>query len=183
MKRLCAVLCFIAVLPTTRVAADPLPSATIEASKIDIMGLRLGMSPAEVKPLMEALQPGIQVNVQENMWPDGIKYVSAVNGVWRMPNKNSPSFVTRGETINVYFSAPVSGNKAFWIKRAATFFDGQEVSKEATTQALVTKYGKPADIGRVGIDFKWTYGNLNVYADAKEFFGVVGQLRQRAIQQ
>jgi hypothetical protein len=175
VKRLCAILCFAAVLPTTRVLADPLPVPTPEASKIDIMGLRVGLSPDEIKPIMEAAQPGIQVKIQESTWPDGTKYVSAITGNWSIPNKNNPTVVTRGELINVHFSAPSSGNKSFWITRQAAFFDGQEISKEATLQALVEKYGKQIDIGRGGIDYKWAYGNLNAYSDRDQFWRSWGE--------
>jgi len=103
VKRIIALFCFAAVLQATHVLADPLPAPTSEASKIDIMGLRLGLSPDEIKPIMETAQPGIQVKVQESTWPDGTKYVSGITGTWQILNRNNPAVVSRGELINVHF--------------------------------------------------------------------------------
>jgi hypothetical protein len=175
VKRFSALFCVIALFQTTRVLADPLPAPTSEASKIDIMGLRLGMSPDEIKPILEAAQPGIQVKVQESTWPDGTRYVSAITGNWSIPNKNNPAVISRGELLDVHFSAPASGNKSFWITRQAAFYDGQEISKEATIRALLEKYGKPVDIGRAGIDYKWAYGTLNAYAVQDQFWRSWGE--------
>jgi hypothetical protein len=106
VKRLSALFCVIAVFQATRVLADPLPAPTSEASKIDIMGLRLGLSPDEIKPILEAAQPGIQVKVQESTWPDGTRYVSKITGNWSIPNKNNSVVISRGELLDVHFSTP-----------------------------------------------------------------------------
>lgn len=175
MNRVFALLLSAALLQSSAALADPLPTPTPEASKADIMGLRLGMSPAEIKPIMEAAVPGIQVKLEESSWPDGTRYVSKITGNWSIPNKNNPSVISRGEILMVFLTAPASGNRAFWIKRQAAFFDGNEVSKEATIQALIAKYGKQANIGRVGIDYKWAYGALNAYADPDQYWKSFGE--------
>jgi hypothetical protein len=176
VKRSCfALLLSAALFQTSAVLADPPPAPTSEASHADIMGLRLGTSPAEIKPIMEAAIPGIQVKLDESSWPDGTRYVSRITGTWNIPNKNNPAVISRGEILSVYFTAPASGNKSFWITRQAAFFDGLEVSKEATIQALLGKYGKQADIGSVGIDYKWTYGTLNAYSDSEQYWKSWGE--------
>ena len=176
MNRFCfALLLSAALLQTSAALADPPPTPTPEASRADIMGLRLGMSLAEIKPIMEAAVPGIQVKLEESSWPDGTRYVSKITGNWNIPNKNNPSVISRGELLTVFLTAPASGNKSFWITRQAAFFDGQEISKEATIQALVAKYGKQADIGRGGIDYKWAYGALNAYADSEQYWKSFGE--------
>lgn len=83
---------------TSAVLADPPPAPTLEASRADIMGLRLGTSPAEIKPIMEA---AIQVKLDESSWPDGTRYVSRIAGTWNIPSKNNPAFISRGEIINL----------------------------------------------------------------------------------
>ena len=168
MKRHYAVFCVFTLLSTSgAVFAEPRPAMTPEAATINIMGLRLGMSPSVSRPIIAAVQPGIEIKVQESVWPDGTKYVSELTGVWEVPNKNNPTDIARREVVKVYFSAPSSGNRSFWIQRSATFMDGQEVSKEATMQALTAKYGTPTDEDRNISSTKWTYGATNAFAGRK----------------
>lgn len=178
MKRIYLAAGISAVLLSVPVAfADTMPVPTPEAANVDIMGIHLGQSPDEVKRAMEATVAGIQVDVVEATWPDGTRYVSRISGKWGIPNKNNPTVVSRGEMLTVAFSAAPSGNKSFWISRQAAYFDGNEVSKDATIQALLSKYGKRSDSGRTANEYTWAYGNLNGYADPEQYWKSFGQCK------
>jgi hypothetical protein len=101
----------------------------------DINGFTLGMTPAQVKPLLAKLPTRHDIRMAK-MPTSNETFVRAVIG---MPQNRSQPY----DRMFIIFSGPPSGNKAVFISRKVRFGDNERPSKEATVNALKAKYGTP----------------------------------------
>lgn len=108
----------------------------------DIVGIRLGMAPGEVRRILEG-RPGMRVNEARS----ALMYQPIAGHPKRIPNSDyvASIFATpvRGnlENITVVFTPVAGRERAISIERKQDFSAGQKPSIEATVGALVDKYG------------------------------------------
>lgn len=152
------------------------PGSTTQAGP-NILGIRLGMTPGEVRKILEA-RPGI-------------KKVGEVRGVLMyQPASGQPKPIPNSgyinklvalpgpvvyEDLSVRFTPTAGRERAVSIIRRQTFLEGQQPTIDVTVKALVEKYGpfsykrKPNPLG-VTIDYFWRFDSsarlLNGNTDA-----------------
>lgn len=123
-------------------AAATAPSAAASAApKIDIVGLRLGMSIDEVKRALQAHSPAMRVDetrgiVNNVAATDYLSWVLA-----RGPQRGSDG---SGDAIGVHFPPPPNAHRAIFVERFTGFPANQYPLFDTLKQALVGKYGAPS---------------------------------------
>lgn len=102
------------------------------AGKMDIAGVRIGMTEAEVVKAIKAFDAGAQVRRRMASY----SYFDGVNSL------DTPEFLSRLETTNVvtaFFSGPPSEPRVYAVTRAGAL--DQPPTGEQFLSALVAKYG------------------------------------------
>lgn len=108
------------------------------AADHDIVGLRVGMSPAQATDALKAYDPSISLDEEtaklllENAEP----FVSSIQGTVGQPIRPT-------EFLEVRFSMPPGDVRSLMAGRYQTFEKGAEIDTAKTREALVGKYGQP----------------------------------------
>jgi hypothetical protein len=131
-------------LPTVQITVG---SGGFDASppEVDVLGLRLGAQPSQVKAMME--QSGYTSNIVRST----VSSARSVRGV-QVAVRGSNEFVRRQvyfrsdadsrETVEVHFVSSLSGNGAFKIDRSITFLrDETKPDGKRFVQTVLDKYG------------------------------------------
>lgn len=147
------------------------------AQGIDIIGIELGMSPAQVSAILQKHEPEMKLNQTGMVLADHrgaeIPDTQYTNSIWGNIRKGE-----KNEAITVNFAAPPSANVVQSVYRRKNFTSVETAPTfEATTAALTTKYQEPS-FSVAGTSFLWRYdGEDNVHSDAsdQECFSLVGR--------
>jgi hypothetical protein len=129
--------------PLAAAAATPNPAG------FDILGMKLGMSVAQIEAAIRAYSPTLQMTtfkVPINQRLGVGKFVLGVNAERRIPGA-APT-----ELIWVRFTVAQPG-RAFYIGRVTQFPPQQQPLPDKTTQQLGEKYG-PESKAEIGADFR-----------------------------
>lgn len=127
-----------ATLPAIATAPSVAASA---APKVDIVGLRLGMSIDDVKRALQAHSPAMRVDETRGIVNNvaATDYLSWV--IARGPQRGSDG---SGDAIGVHFPPPPNAHRAIFVERFTGFPANQYPLFDTLKQALVGKYGTPS---------------------------------------
>lgn len=134
-----------------------------------MIGIRLGMTPGEVKPLLQGRKP-LRVNEHRG----ALLYPSASGGQQQIPGSQYVRLVVGtivggDESVAVNFTPSAGSERAVSIERKQTFRPGQEPSHEATLSALTKKYGpfsfKRDPYNGTSIKYVWRFDAHGVLRD------------------
>lgn len=140
----CAALSFL--VSSTAFAADPpapVPVPTPIDAKYNIVGIRIGMTPKEVEPLLRAIEPGKEPTERTDTYlSTGEKYVSSVQFIHITPVTGDLNNFDVRELYGVLFSTPATGNKAYVVHRGVTYRGTSRPLMPVMNKALEEKYGQ-----------------------------------------
>ena len=156
----------LAVLAATVLAAGCTPaSAATPAAKpaIDIMGIKFGMTPADVRQLVSAhkdMFPNATIQQGQYRMPGGQTFVADMTVTSHSDPHNFADDIT--QTIFIQYTSPASGNKVVAVNRQTTFpSDAKDLGKapgvHALFGAMLSQYGTP-DGSTIGA-MDWTGAN------------------------
>jgi len=135
--------------PAPAVASAPIAIATAPASvaaplgapKVDIVGLRLGMSHDEVKHALQAHSPAMRIDETRGL----VNNVAATDYLsWVIARGAQRGSDGSGDAIGVHFPPPPNAHRAIFVERFTGFPANQYPLFETLRQALVGKYGAPS---------------------------------------
>ena len=109
----------------------------------EIVGLRLGMSLADVRAALKAHSPGLksrEVLTVVNNAPS-TEYLSVLTATSPLRHPVGPE-----DTIGVDFTPPPSSPRAIFIERFTGFPEGKRPLYSAVRAALIQKYGPPSHV-------------------------------------
>jgi hypothetical protein len=116
-------------------------SAAGAAANVDIVGLRLGMSPAEVKQRLQAHSPAMRVDETRGI----VNNVAATDYLsWLIARAAVGAPAGSSDAIGVHFPPPPNAHRAIFVERFTGFQAGQYPLFDTLKQALERKYGAPS---------------------------------------
>jgi hypothetical protein len=134
------------VIAALALGAASLP--VVAAEDWDIVGIKLGMTEAEVRQKLKEYAP--KANVQ--VFNSGYSYSDGVNSFQTPPFMNAlqakPGDVSKGAEngVKVWMSGPVGEARVIAIARKFQDFSTTAPGKAQLAQSLEQKYGKPAGL-------------------------------------
>lgn len=145
------------------------PVGNITQAGPNILGIQLGMAPSEVRKIL-ARRPGIKIGEM----PGFLLYQPASGERKEIPNsryiKRLITLPGSVEQITVDFTPTAGRERVISVERRQTFRAGQQPTINATTEALVDKYGpfsyqfKP---GGPFINYFWRFDSQAKLRDVK----------------
>jgi hypothetical protein len=111
--------------------------------KLDVAGIRLGMTEGEVRGALKAFDPELKVAAVTGVF----NYSDGVNHALKTPgflDRLEAGKGNQGASIKVYFSGPVGDVRAIGVSRTA-FLSGPP-TRAQMLEGLVAKYGPPAGL-------------------------------------
>ncbi len=136
----------ISVLLCTLVAV-PAWSEGIREDQMDIAGIRIGMTEAEVRAALASFDPQLEI---ADIWA-AFNYSDGVNHVLKSPeflDRLEAHQASQGATIRVYFSGPNEDVLAIGVGRSALM--SNPPTSTQFMESLVAKYGPPSGFSRTG---------------------------------
>ncbi|MBU6357547.1 MAG: hypothetical protein KJS79_12535 [Rhodospirillales bacterium] len=140
-------------------------SAATPAAKpaIDIMGIKFGMTPADVRQLIGAhkdMFPNAAIQQGQYRMPDGKTFVADMTVTSHSDPRNFADDIS--QTIFIQYTSPASGNKVVAVNREATFpSDAKDLGKAPGVHdlfaAMLSQYGTPDGFTIGAVD--WTGAN------------------------
>jgi hypothetical protein len=151
-----------AALPVASQAADtkPKPPETAFTAKQrpDILGVSTDATADSTRTIFEARLKGhadVQSDIQQQKVGDaGTSFVAALN--FNLPNGPRQT----GELLAGSFSAPASGNRAYFIARNLTFAPDQQPAKADLIKEIIGKYGVPTIVGDQHLYYIYRSGSI-----------------------
>lgn len=151
-----------AALPAASEAADtkPKPPETAFGGKLrpDILGVSTDATADSARAVFETRFKGhadAKADIQQQKLGDtGASYVAAVN--FNLPAGPKQS----GELLSGSFSAPASGNRAYFIARNLTFAADQQPAKADMIKEIMDKYGRPTIVGDQHLYYIYRKGSV-----------------------
>lgn len=151
-----------AVLPGASLAADTKPKSpeTAFTAKLrpDILGVSTDATADSARAAFEARLKGhsdAKTDIQQQKVSDtGASFVAAVN--FTLPTNPKQT----GELLSGSFTAPASGNRAYFIARNLTFAPDQQPSKADMIKEIMDKYGKPTIVGDQHLYYIYRAGSV-----------------------
>ena len=134
----------------------------------NILGIRLGMAPSEVRRILEG-RPGMRVIET----PSALAYQPVAGHQKKIPNSDYVlsliAIPIRGEheTIQVDFTPVAGRERAVSIELKQSFPVGQKPSVEATVRALIDKYGAVSNKSSPGGLYFWRFDSQAKLLDIK----------------
>lgn len=122
--------------------AAELPRPTPIDPKVDILGIRIGQTPAEIHAVLAKADP--EGRFQEARTKDPTSagdYISQIAFRTTKTDPKNPDQFGVVDTTQVLFSAPSSGNRSLAIERDVTYDENFAPVTSATVEALEGKYG------------------------------------------
>jgi hypothetical protein len=112
-----------------------------QAAKLDIVGVHLGMTLAQVKSVLDQYRKGMnwldgKLNIQNG------QFVVVANTGWN-PSANPAN--STGEKIAVLFSIASADHRVVAVTRDVGFVQSQAPLVQTVINSLMEKYGKPSD--------------------------------------
>ena len=151
-----------AALPAASLAADtkPKPPETAFTAKLrpDILGVSTDATADSARAVFEARVKGnadAKTDIQQQKLGDGgPNFISAVNFTVPAGPKQT------GELLSGSFSAPASGNRAYFIARNLTFAPDQQPAKADMIKEIMGKYGTPTIVGDQHLYYIYRSGSV-----------------------
>lgn len=109
----------------------------------DIVGIKLGMTEAEVRGALKAFDPGLKLTSVMSVF----NYSDGVNHILKTPeflDRLKASQGNQPQSIEVYFSGPVGDVRVIGVSRVAMV--SSPPTRAQFEQSLATKYGPPAGL-------------------------------------
>ena len=111
------------------------PTRAGSTSDMDVIGLRLGMTPEEAKTALQAYDATMRLDEQHSKLP-------------RLPNSSYLRWISAtsktGEQVIVEFAPPPHAPTVINLTRTAKYSEGARPTLDKTLQALKQKYGQPS---------------------------------------
>jgi hypothetical protein len=138
----------LSILASAAVALSALASPPAQGApeeKLDIAGVRIGMTEAEARAALVAFDPGLDISPVMAVF----NYSDGVNQL------NSPEFLDRlegrlpglGLVFKVYFSGPVGEVRVIGLRRAGLVMNNPPTAAQFI-DSLLAKYGQPTGLSR-----------------------------------
>ena len=150
-----------AALPAPSLAADTKPKApdTAFTAKLrpDILGVSTDATADSARAAFEARFKGnadAKADIQQQKLGDGANFVAAVN--FNLPAGPKQT----GELLSGSFTAPASGNRAYFIARNLTFSPDQQPAKADMIKEIMGKYGVPTIVGDQHLYYIYRAGSV-----------------------
>ncbi len=151
-----------AALPVASLASDtkPKPPETAFGGKLrpDILGVSTDATADSARAVFETRFKGhadAKADIQQQKLGDtDASYVAAVN--FNLPAGPKQS----GELLSGSFSAPASGNRAYFIARNLTFAADQQPAKADMIKEIMDKYGTPTIVGDQHLYYIYRKGSV-----------------------
>lgn len=127
----------LSLLAANVVRAD---SFSNQAVKLDVMGVHLGMTPDQVKSVLDQHRKGMSWQ-EYNGGDFGIQegsYLTGANARWSSEGNNGP------ESVIVVFSPPPGDPKLVAVLRDSGFDQSQAPTVEGLISSLTEKFGQPS---------------------------------------
>jgi hypothetical protein len=142
-----------AAAAVTPMAATSAPSAAAgSAARVDIVGIRLGMSLDEVKRALQAHSPTTNVDETRGI----VNSVAATDYLsWVIARARQGAPAGSGDAIGVHFPPPPNAHRAIFVERFTGFQPNQYPLFETLKAALVQKFGQPSQ--ETDVAMFWTY--------------------------
>lgn len=151
-----------AALPVASQASDtkPKPPETAFGGKLrpDILGVSTDATAETARAVFETRLKGhadAKADIQQQKLGEaGASYVAAVN--FNLPAGPKQS----GESLSGSFSAPASGNRAYFIARNLTFAADQQPARADMIKEIMDKYGTPTIVGDQHLYYIYRKGSV-----------------------
>jgi hypothetical protein len=151
-----------AALPVASQASDtkPRPPETAFGGKLrpDILGVSTDATADSARTVFETRFKGhadAKADIQQQKLGEaGASYVAAVN--FNLPAGPKQT----GELLSGSFSAPASGNRAYFIARNLTFAADQQPAKADMIKEIMDKYGTPTIVGDQHLYYIYRKGSV-----------------------
>lgn len=132
-------------------------AAAGSATKVDIVGIRLGMSLDEVKRAVQAHSPTMNVHETRGI----VNNVAATEYLsWVIGRARHGAPAGSGDAIGVHFPPPPNAHRAIFIERFTGFQPNQYPLWDTLKAALVKKFGAPSY--EADGSMLWTYNSAGV---------------------
>ena len=141
----CLLLLLCAQAPIT--LEQPLPNPA--ARELDIMGLKIGQTPEQIRATLITQYPSARVTDRVIPGIDGRPFIESVRLFRSMPFGETGTYTMR-EDVQVAFSGTASGNRAIAIERRAIYVGDTRNAARPLLDALRTKYGPSPEENRSG---------------------------------
>jgi hypothetical protein len=151
-----------AALPAASLASDakPKPPETAFSGKLrpDILGVSTDATAESARAVFETRFKGhadAQTDIQQQKLGDtGTSFVAALN--FNLPTSARQT----GELLSGSFSAPASGNRAYFLARNLTFAPDQQPAKADMIKEIMGKYGTPTIVGDQHLYYIYRSGSV-----------------------
>jgi hypothetical protein len=151
-----------AALPAASLASDakPKPPETAFSGKLrpDILGVSTDATAESARAVFETRFKGhadAQTDTQQQKLGDtGTSFVAALN--FNLPTSARQT----GELLSGSFSAPASGNRAYFLARNLTFAPDQQPAKADMIKEIMGKYGTPTIVGDQHLYYIYRSGSV-----------------------
>ncbi len=136
----CAVVGAVAATADAGGGFDPAIQTSAAARRVDVAGMKLGMTPDQIRAAISAHDPTLKIQVAESTieLADGTQrsFVTSVSAERRVTNPDS---------IDVSFSQPPRDAQAVGIIRRQSFEARARPPYKPIRKALLEQYGRPSD--------------------------------------